>query len=223
MDDIEKFISKIDSDINLLSRFIHDSILQDKSSKAFKYYKKIESKINTAINITTRKIDESRYFEIDLIERRENLYKKKDTLYKKVIPYYEEPDLTNEEVTLYKNKKHFLEGVRYFIYNTKTNEFVGDIAFLGKDYPSRHKYGNISYGIEKEHRGNHYALKALKLLTDDLYKKGIKKIYIAAFSDNIPSIKTIKSFGGVEFPSTDEKISVFKCDLNLIKNNKSKR
>ena len=80
--------------------------------------------------------------------------------------------------------------------------------------------GNISYRIYEPYQGHHYALRALRIVGEQLLESGITQIYITATSNqNIPSMKTIEEFGGKPYWGDSEKLSgpvPYKCNLEEI-------
>ncbi len=72
---------------------------------------------------------------------------------------------------------------------------VGKISFrIGNNYHSYYN-GNIGYEVDKEYRGNHYALKACKLVLRVAKYYNMDKIYLTCDFDNIASSKTIEKLG----------------------------
>lgn len=57
--------------------------------------------------------------------------------------------------------------------------------------------GNIGYEVSEPFRGNHYALRAVKLLLDVARLHGMPYVLIACRDDNAASSKTIEAAGGV--------------------------
>ena len=80
--------------------------------------------------------------------------------------------------------------------------------------------GNISYQIYKPYQGHHYALRALRIVGEQLLENGIKQIYITATNNqNVPSIKTIEEFGGRLYKEEYKEMSgpvPYTCDLEEI-------
>ena len=123
--------------------------------------------------------------------------------------------IKDTEISLYlDNDKH---SQKYIIINSSTKDYIGEIIYTNLNPDDTKKYGNIAYYVSNEKRGNNYALKALNLLSDLLYAKGIKSIYIAAKPDNIASIKTIETFGGKISNFSNNTTIVYYCNLNKIK------
>lgn len=128
--------------------------------------------------------------------------------------------IKNNEISLYQDDDTHIQ--KYIIVDSNTKDYIGEILYNNTSKDDAEKYGNISYYICKEKRGNHYALKALNLLTDLLYQNGVDKIYIAAKHNNIPSIKTIKTFGGEKTNFSTTTTYVYFCDLKKLKKSTNK-
>jgi len=123
--------------------------------------------------------------------------------------------ITDGQIDLYLNDYQNFDYGQYLIFLHETQMCVGSIKFSKNEV-----LGDISFEIKKQFRGNGYALKALKLMTDVLYKNGIYKVYISAEKDNKPSIKTIEKFGGKPIREFwNGQATTYECDLHQIKNN----
>ncbi len=112
--------------------------------------------------------------------------------------------LKDDEIALVNNMNE-LEG-KYNIFRIDNQQKVGFISFSPNDYES--EIGSVGYGIVPRFRGNNYAYKALKLLSNFLSNNGVDKISIAASIDNIPSISIMEKFknnGMVDEQSINEK------------------
>lgn len=120
------------------------------------------------------------------------------------------------------------ENIVYGIMLQENERKVGEIVFT--------KYvnnvtGNVSYRIFPEYQGNKYALKALKLFKENVYKISNDDLYIATHKDNKASIKTATGAGAlflekVKIPknynfSKDGKYKY--ANMYIIKNNGGKR
>jgi len=57
--------------------------------------------------------------------------------------------------------------------------------------------GHIGYEVEEQYRGNNYAARSCRLLFPLIRKLGIKPIVITCAPDNLPSVRTIESLGGI--------------------------
>ena len=56
--------------------------------------------------------------------------------------------------------------------------------------------GNIGYTVTEEHRGHHYAAKAVKLLLKLANRHGLECILVTCDPDNTASVKTCLAAGG---------------------------
>lgn len=135
--------------------------------------------------------------------------------------------LTDNKIDLHSTFSNIINGDHdYNIYLHDTNEHIGNISFRGtlKGKPYEGYDGNIGYIIDEKYQGKGYALSALKLMTDKLYKEGIEEIFIATYKTNVPSIKTIEKFGGVLMNKYSTKnINLYRCDLKFLKKSLHKR
>lgn len=57
--------------------------------------------------------------------------------------------------------------------------------------------GHIGYAVEPDHRGKRYAGRAVKLLLPLAWRHGLPEVWITCNPDNLASIRTIESAGGV--------------------------
>lgn len=133
--------------------------------------------------------------------------------------YEQKPDLTDGEIDIYLNSNEGDIAFRGIIYLHDTPLEVGVIDYRG---PCDSKWlGDIGYTINEEYRGNNYAYKALELISPVISEKGIDKVTITTYSNNIPSIKTIEKFDGVLKETTLAEVLIYECDLNHILINSS--
>lgn len=98
--------------------------------------------------------------------------------------------LTDGEIDL---KRKSL-GLEYSIFRHVDHSKIGKIEYRG--YHCDEKTGDIGYHILSEYRGNSYALKALKVISNHLNEIEIPDFWISVREYNIPSIKTIERFNG---------------------------
>ena len=117
----------------------------------------------------------------------DNLNKKVDVLYDKNIRLI----ISDEYIDLRKDNNK-LSG-RYYIYLHKTNLIIGTIEY--RSYHFSEYVGDISYGVMEEFRGHNYALRALNLLSEHLFKNGVSDFWITAHKSNIASIGTVLKYG----------------------------
>lgn len=82
------------------------------------------------------------------------------------------------------------------IYLHGTDEYIGNIWFdEGNDPEFTKYYGNVGYEIFEKYRGNHYALKALKLIKRVMLDDDIKSMLFSISPKNMASRKTAEKFG----------------------------
>ena len=56
--------------------------------------------------------------------------------------------------------------------------------------------GQVGYRVHKQHRGNHYAAKATRLMLHFAYELGMRECIITCDPDNQPSRRTLAGLGG---------------------------
>ena len=100
-----------------------------------------------------------------------------------------------ELINTYEGNEKELPFYWWHIVLNEKNIKVGKISFrIGNNYHSYYN-GNIGYEIDKEYRGNHYALKACKLVLKVAKYYNMDKIYLTCDFDNIASSRTIEKLG----------------------------
>ena len=107
----------------------------------------------------------------------------------------------------------------YFIFLKDEKTRIGHIDYQG--YHTSNITGDIGYYIDKKYNGHNYAYKALCLLSNYLYKNGIKDFYISVFHDNVASIKIIKKYGG-NIIFQDELLTAYQCETRKKNNMKGR-
>ena len=203
--------------LNCLIKKIENLPSEEKNDKASVLANKLKNYINLKLKIIRDKLSD---YSLEIEERHRLLTIKNDLEDKKyaliawIFVYSRNPNLVSDKVDLYLDD---YEEFHYLICNHNTKNPLGYINYLG-EVSYKTSFGNISYYIRDNYRGNNYALSALHLMTDYLYKQGIKEVYIATTKDNIPSNKIAMKFGGNKIPSSHKDIVTYKCDLSSIKN-----
>lgn len=200
----------------LLARIkVIDKQIKDLHNKENHIYKKLQFEDEKKRVIYYGKLDE-------MIEKRHELYKEKGKITKKL------EELSNNPIEIIKGDKIDLVKVlgdlytyRYSVFIKGSEKKVGYVEYrknMGSPVNNKDWLADISYHIEKTHRGKGYATEALMLLTDKLYKDGIETIYISTYDSNIASKKIIEKLGGklVEKYS-DGNYLLYKCNLREIK------
>ena len=112
------------------------------------------------------------------------------------------------------------------IYLHNTNTYIGYIWYDNSDdFELMKYYGNVGYEIKEEYRGNHYALKALKILKEIMIRKKIKSMIFSIEPNNSYSINVAKQIGAEKVGSrkvpqklglytfTGEDVDIYKYDL----------
>lgn len=125
--------------------------------------------------------------------------------------YEQKPNLTDGEIDIYINSNEGDIAFRGIIYLHDTSLEVGVIDYRG---PCDSKWlGDIGYTINEEYRGNNYSYKALKLISNIIASKGIEKVTITTYANNIPSVKTIEKFGGVLTDTINDDVLSYTCEI----------
>ena len=126
----------------------------------------------------------------------------------------QKPSLSDGVIDLYLEDTY-----SYTICEHDENTPIGSIEYKFSNHPIP---GNISYEINKNYQGHHYALRALRLLGRKLLDDGVTTIYITANDEkNVPSIKTIERFGGTRYRNEFRYgVVPYICDLEKIYNKK---
>jgi hypothetical protein len=128
--------------------------------------------------------------------------------------YEQKPDLSDGEIDIYLNSNEGDISFRGIIYLHDTSLEVGVIDYRG---PCDSKWlGDIGYTINEEYRGNNYAYKALELISPVIASKGIDKVTITTYANNIPSVKTIEKFGGVLTDTINQDVLSYTCEIKPI-------
>ena len=92
--------------------------------------------------------------------------------------------------------KEFSSSSTFWVYDDESKKIVGATNIRHKIIGvSGNLWGHIGYGIRPSERRKGYAKQTLKLAMEEAKKLGIKNIYVAAYTENIGSIKTIESCG----------------------------
>ena len=124
------------------------------------------------------------------------------------------PDLTDGEIDIYLNGNEGDISFRGIIYLHDTSIEIGNIDYRGQC--DSKWLGDIGYTIYEEHRGNNYAYKALELISPVITSKGIDKVTITTYANNIPSVKTIEKFGGVLTDTINDDVLSYTCEIKPI-------
>ncbi len=107
----------------------------------------------------------------------------------------EEIDLIIEQKIPENKVKGFVSTYCYAINLTGTNLTIGTIDLRIGNNTLTYYGGHIGYGIDKKHRGHHYAAKACKLLGKVALAHGMDELIITCNPENIASQKTCTRIG----------------------------
>ena len=128
------------------------------------------------------------------------------------------PTLSNGIIDLYFEEENSDENVSfYYLTISGQRQKIGriDIRWYAFDY----MFGNVGAELDKNYRGNRYALQSLELLKDVMIDRGLTKPIFTARPDNIPSIKTIENFGGKLIQEANEEQFWNTYEVDLLENN----
>ncbi len=87
--------------------------------------------------------------------------------------------------------------------------FVGKISVRIGDNAHSYFNGHIGYEIDEAHRGNHYALRASRLVLPIAKAHGMRRLYLTCQESNAASRKTIERLDAVLLEVTDVPKSCF--------------
>lgn len=91
----------------------------------------------------------------------------------------------------------------YLAFNNN-NKLIGMISIRYElSEEMRMIYGNIGYGVRPTERKKGYATEMLKFALDVCKRKGIGKVIMGCYKDNIGSSKTIEKNGGIKIKEKD--------------------
>jgi len=101
---------------------------------------------------------------------------------------------SDDEIDIYENP---LESriKNYFITLHRCSKQIGNIK-ISYGATAIQMFGHISYEIDEKYRGHNYTFRALEMLKDEMLKRGLDYPTIAAYSNNLASIRIIEKLGG---------------------------
>ncbi len=106
--------------------------------------------------------------------------------------------------------KDWVAAYEFSMHAAGTDGRVGGVIFRAQPHPALNLYrGHIGYGVNPEHRGNHYAERAVRLLGPFMRRHGFEEIWITCNPDNWASRRTCERLGAnfveiVPLPETEE-------------------
>ena len=104
----------------------------------------------------------------------------------------------------------------YYIYDNLNNS-IGTCGIRLEDNEKNQYLGNIEYEIYPQYRGNNYALKSSRLLSQVALYYGCDKLLITANPNNLPSNKTIQNLGArfIEVRKVPKKMKLYKVSKQV--------
>lgn len=111
--------------------------------------------------------------------------------------------LSDGEIDIVLNEKRravrnigLVPSYEFNIHLMENPEVIGRISLRIGNTDRIKKYsGHIGYGIKEEYRGNHYAVKACKLVKQIAIEHDLKTLWITVNPDNYPSRRTCEILG----------------------------
>ena len=100
-------------------------------------------------------------------------------------------------------EKGYVPSYHFAIMHRKDRVMVGRIDLRVGYNESLYYGGNTGYFVEEEHRGNHYAEKAVRLLLRLARRHKMDKIIITCNPDNVPSRRTCERLGAAYIETVD--------------------
>lgn len=97
-------------------------------------------------------------------------------------------DLTDEECGI-------TGGYTFYIYPSGKSDYAGYISLREGESPALYYLGHIGYRVDEKFRGNHYALRACRLLYQFAQRMSFESLTITANPDNIASRRTCEELG----------------------------
>ncbi len=92
--------------------------------------------------------------------------------------------------------KGYVPAYSFGMRRTGNPENIGNISLrVGDTFRLRMYGGHIGYGVHQEHRGNHYAARACRLLFDLAKNHGMRQVWITCNPENTASRRTCELAG----------------------------
>jgi tagatose 1,6-diphosphate aldolase len=91
---------------------------------------------------------------------------------------------------------HRVPTYRFVMIHTETHEEIGNIRLSIRSTRHVEMYaGHIGYGVLPEHRGHHYAARAVRLVAPLAFAVGIDPLWITCDPENLASRRTLELAG----------------------------
>lgn len=89
----------------------------------------------------------------------------------------------------------FGENYDFMITPHGSRREAGRIALRVGESPCVYYFGHVGYHVDPPYRGQHYALRACRLLVPLMLREGKRSVVITTDPDNIPSRRTCEGLG----------------------------
>lgn len=94
---------------------------------------------------------------------------------------------------------HLVPTYQFQMVHRETHEVLGNIRLSHGSTPHIERYaGHIGYGVRPEHRGHHYAARAVRLLLRFAREIGMDTVWVTCDPENLASRRTLE-LAGAEF------------------------
>ncbi len=104
-------------------------------------------------------------------------------------------DLTASSRDETDEKCGIIDCYAFDIHPAASHKYAGYISIRIGESPELYYLGHVGYRVEEMYRGNHFALRACRLLETYLARMGIHSLVITNDPDNLPSRKTCEELG----------------------------
>ena len=88
-------------------------------------------------------------------------------------------------------------GYTFYIYPAGTRDYAGYISLRLGESPALYYLGHIGYRVEEKYRGDHFALRACRLLYPLAARLSMESLVITNDPDNLASRRTCEELGCV--------------------------
>lgn len=108
-------------------------------------------------------------------------------------------ELTLELLRFELHAAHKVPTYQFHMIHSETREVLGNLRLSLGATPHLERYaGHIGYGVLPEHRGHHYAARAVRLVLPFAHKAGLNPLWITCDPENLASRRTLE-LAGAEF------------------------